>query len=65
MNWATCTTFTNAYIILVVKSHVRRPLERATCRREENIKVHFREVGFKSVNCIKVIEDRVSGFLVV
>jgi hypothetical protein len=35
----------DAYRILVVKPEGKRPLVRRRCRREDNIKTDFREIG--------------------
>jgi hypothetical protein len=37
------------YKILIGKSRGNRPLESSRCRREDNIKVDFKVVGYKGI----------------
>jgi hypothetical protein len=41
-----------AYNILVGKPEGRRPLGRPRCRREDNVKMDLREIGFGDVNTV-------------
>jgi hypothetical protein len=47
-----------AYSILVGRPEGRRPLERPRCRREDNIKMDLREIGFVDVDWIHWAQDR-------
>jgi hypothetical protein len=46
----------NVYSILVGKSEGKRPLEKR--RREDNIKMHLRDIGFEDVDWIHLAQDR-------
>jgi hypothetical protein len=48
----------NAYRILVGKPEGRRPLERPTRRRMENIKMDLRVIGWYGMDWIELAEDR-------
>jgi hypothetical protein len=48
----------NAYRILVGMPEVRRPLGRRRRRREDNIKVDLREIGWGGVDWIDLAQDR-------
>jgi hypothetical protein len=47
-----------AYNILVGRSEGRRPLGRPRRRREDNIKMDLREIGFGDVDWIDLAQDR-------
>jgi hypothetical protein len=47
-----------AYNILVGRPEGRRPLGRPTRRREDNIKMDLREIGFGDVDWINLAQDR-------
>jgi hypothetical protein len=47
-----------AYIILVGRPEGRRPLGRPRRRWEDNIKMDFREIGFRDVDWIHWTQDR-------
>ena len=46
------------YGVLVVKPQGKRPLGRPRRRWEDNIKMHFQEVGSGGVDCIDMAWDR-------
>jgi hypothetical protein len=48
----------NAYNILVGKSEGRRPVGRPRRRREDNIRMDLREMGFGDVDWIYLAQDR-------
>ena len=48
---------TNAYRVLVGKPEEKRPLGRARCRWEDNIKINLREVGCEPGDFIALAED--------
>ena len=50
--------FRNAYRLLVGKPESKRPLRRPRRRREDNIKMHLREVGCDPRDWIALAEDR-------
>jgi hypothetical protein len=45
--------------ILVVRSEVKRPLERPRRRWNDNIKLDLREIGIDGANWIRPAQDRV------
>jgi ribosome biogenesis protein Nip4 len=47
-----------AYNILVGRPEGRRPLERPRRRREDNIKMDLRKIGFVDVDWIHLAQDR-------
>jgi hypothetical protein len=47
------------YRILVGRPEGKRPLKRARCRWEDNIKLDLREIGIGGANWIQLAEDRV------
>jgi ribosome biogenesis protein Nip4 len=47
-----------AYSILVWRPEGRRPLERPRRRREDNIRVDLREIGFGDADWIHLSQDR-------
>ena len=47
-----------AYRALVGKLEGMRPLGRTRRRREDNIKMHLREVGWGGIDWIDVVQDR-------
>jgi hypothetical protein len=47
-----------AYNILFGRPEGRRPLGRPRCRREDNIKMDLREIGFGDVDWIHWVQDR-------
>jgi hypothetical protein len=47
-----------AYRILVGRPDGRRPLGRPRRRREDNIKMDFREAGWVGINWIELAQDR-------
>jgi hypothetical protein len=48
----------DAYNVLVGRPEGRRPLGRARRRREDNIKMDLREIGFGDVDWIHWAQDR-------
>jgi hypothetical protein len=52
------TEMTNANKILVVKSDRKRTLERRRSRWEDNIRLDVREIGWKGVNWIYLVQER-------
>jgi hypothetical protein len=48
----------DAYNILVGRPEGRRPLGRPRRRREDNIKMDLREIGFVDVDWIHLAQDR-------
>jgi hypothetical protein len=44
----------SAYKVLVRKPEGEKPLERPSCRWEDNIKVDLKEIGFENVDWIHV-----------
>ena len=48
----------DAYRVLVGKPERMRPLERPSCRWEDNIKMGLREVRWEGINWIDVVQDR-------
>jgi hypothetical protein len=48
----------NAYIVLVGKPEGKRSLGRPRCRWEDNIKRDLKEIGWKGVDCIHLVQDR-------
>jgi hypothetical protein len=48
----------NAYKILVGKPEGKRLLGRPRCRREDNIKMDLRKIGFGGVDWICLAQDR-------
>jgi hypothetical protein len=48
----------NVHRILVCKLEWRRPLGRPTCKREDDIKMNLREIGWEGVNWIHLFQDR-------
>jgi len=48
LNWATCTTFTNAYIILVGKPEEKRKIRRPRVRCEDNVRMFLGKYGLDS-----------------
>jgi hypothetical protein len=55
---STHETKRNAYMILVGRPEGKRPLGRSRRGREDNIKVDLREIGWGSMDCIDVAQDR-------
>jgi hypothetical protein len=56
-----CSTngeMTNAYSILVGKPEWKRPFEITRHRREDNIRVDLREIGWEVVDWIHFAQDR-------
>jgi hypothetical protein len=49
----------NIYRVLVGEPKGKRPLERAMCRWEDNIKMDLREVGIRGVNWMRLAQDKV------
>jgi len=49
---------TNAYKILVRKSDGKKPLDRSRRRWEDNIRMDVREIGWKCVDWMHLVEDR-------
>jgi hypothetical protein len=49
---------TNAYNILVGKPEGKRPLGRPRCRREDNIRMDFREIRCESVDWMHLAQDK-------
>jgi hypothetical protein len=47
-----------AYRVLVGRPEVRRPLGRPRRRWEDNIKIDLQEVGWGSMDCIDMAQDR-------
>jgi hypothetical protein len=47
----------NAYRILVGKPERMRPLERPSCRWEDNIKMDLREIGWSGMDWIDLAQD--------
>jgi len=47
------------YRILVRRSEEKRPLGRPRLRREDDIKMDFREIGIDVANWIRLAQDRV------
>jgi hypothetical protein len=47
----------NAYKILVEMPEGKRPLGRPRCRREDNIKMNLREIGWESVDWVPLYHD--------
>jgi hypothetical protein len=48
----------NANKILVGKPEGKRPLGRHRCRREDNIRMDLREIGWEGVDWIHLGQDR-------
>jgi hypothetical protein len=48
----------NAYWVLVGNPERKRPLERRRYRREHNIKIDLREIGWSVMDWIHVAQDR-------
>jgi hypothetical protein len=48
----------NAYRILVGNREGKRPLGRPRRRRVDNIKMNLREIGWDSMDCIDLAQDR-------
>jgi hypothetical protein len=48
----------NAYSISVGKPEVKRPLERPTCRWEDNIRTDVREIWWEDMDWIHLVQDR-------
>jgi hypothetical protein len=48
----------NAFRILVGKPEEKIPLERHRRRRESNIKMDLKEIGWEHVNCIHLAQGR-------
>jgi hypothetical protein len=48
----------NAYMLLVGKPEVKRPLGRSRCRRVDNIRMDLGEVGWGDVDWIDLAQDR-------
>jgi hypothetical protein len=48
----------NAYRILVRKPEGKRPLGRPRHRRDDNIKMYFREIGWCGLDWIDLVQDR-------
>jgi hypothetical protein len=48
----------NVYRVLVGKPEGKRPLVRPRHRREDGIKMDFREIGFRGVEWIHLAQDR-------
>ena len=44
--------------VLVGKPEGKRPLEKASRRREDNIKIDLQEVGFGGMDLIELAQDR-------
>jgi hypothetical protein len=53
----------NAYTILVGKPEVKRPIGRPRRRREDNIRIHIREIGWGSVDGCMWLRIGISGGL--
>jgi hypothetical protein len=47
----------NSYDILVGKSEGKRPFERPRCRREGNIRLDLREIWWKIVDWMHLVQD--------
>jgi hypothetical protein len=48
----------NAYNILVGKREGKRPLGQPRHRWEDNIKMDLREIGWATIDCIHLVQDR-------
>jgi hypothetical protein len=48
----------NAYKMLVKKPEEKRPLARHSRRREDNIKMRLRKIGFEAMDWIHLDQDR-------
>jgi hypothetical protein len=48
----------NAYRILVGKPEGKRPLGRPRCRREDNLGMDLREIGWGGMDWIDLAQDR-------
>jgi hypothetical protein len=48
----------NAYMILVGKPEVKRPLGRPRCRYVDNIKMDLRQTGWDGMDWIDLAQDR-------
>jgi hypothetical protein len=48
----------NMYRVLIGKPERKRPLERPRRRWEDGIRMDLREIGWGSVDCIQLIQDR-------
>jgi hypothetical protein len=55
--WRTCE-LRGSYNILIGRPEGRRPLGRPRRRREDNIKMDLREIGFGDVDWIDLAQDR-------
>jgi hypothetical protein len=53
----------NAYKILVGNSEGKRPLGRPRRRRENNIKINLKEIGFGGMDSTCLAQDRGGGEL--
>jgi hypothetical protein len=56
--WHTWGEKRNAYRILVGKPEGKRPLGRPRHRREDNIKMDLREIGWGGMDCTNLVQDR-------
>jgi hypothetical protein len=56
--WRAWVEVRGAYNILVGRLEGRRPLGRPRRRREDNIKMDLREIGFGDVDWIHLAQDR-------
>lgn len=59
-----CVCHIHAYKILTEKSEGKSQIERPSCRWEDNIKIHFKEMRFACVDWIKMAQDRVHWWAV-
>jgi hypothetical protein len=48
----------NVYRVLIGKPEGKRPLERQRRRWEDGIRMDLREIGWGSVDCIQLTQDR-------
>jgi hypothetical protein len=47
----------NVYRVLMGKAEGKRPLERPSCRWEDEIRMDLREIGWVAVECIELAQD--------
>jgi hypothetical protein len=55
----------NANKIIIRNPEEKRPVEETTCRWEDNIKMHIREIGYENVDWIHLAQDRVQWWALV
>lgn len=48
----------NSFTVLVGKSEGKRPLRGPRCILEDKIKFYLKKIGYKSVDCIHVAQDK-------